>query len=158
MKYRAWEPVQEEQPSVVYKWVTDERTGRPYKQTVLSKTPAHSHGSGLREHRSSSASNRHARKQNLERVPTFLYLSDSGKEGMSEKKETIVDWARKCPVMWAEKLTFDNMNAVACLWGFMSEILEARSSNAASLEGGVLEAKLSMLCVYWRYVRHILKL
>ena len=148
MKYRTWEPVQEEQPRVVYEWVTDERTGRQYKQPVVSERPAHSIGPGLRDHRSSSASNRHARHQHLERAPTFLSLSDSGKEGKSEKKETIVDWARKCPVLWAEKLNFDNMNAVAWLWGFMSEILETKSSNAASLEGGVLEAKLQhALCV-----------
>ena len=40
------------------------------------------------------------------------------------------------------------MNAVAWLWGFLSEILEAKRSNAASLEGGFLEAKLQHgLCV-----------
>ena len=148
LKYRAWEPVQEEQPHVVYEWVTDERTGRQYKQPVVSERPAPSHGSGLRDHRNSSVSSQQTRQQLLERAPTFLSLSDSGKEGKSESKQTIVDWARKCPVLWAEKLTFENMNSVAWLWGYISEILEAKRSNADSLQGGVLEAKLQhVLCV-----------
>ena len=115
---------------------------------MVNERSAPSHGSVSRDHRSSSANIRHTRQQHLERAPSFLSLSESGKEGKNEKKETIVDWARKCPVLWAEKLTFDSMNAVSWLWGYLSEILEAKSSNATSLEGGVLEAKLQhALCV-----------
>ena len=66
--------------------MTDERTGRQYKQPVVNERPAPSHGSVSRDHRSSSASIRQTRQQNLERAPTFLSLSDSGKEGKNEKK------------------------------------------------------------------------
>jgi hypothetical protein len=94
------------------------------------------------QQRSRSRSSGTRPPQHHERAPTFVSLSNSEKEGKVEKKQTIVDWARKCPVLWAEKVNFDNMNAIVWLWGYLSEILAARTTNDVPLEAGVLEAKL----------------
>ena len=135
-KYRAWEAVEIKHHQVVYEWVTDERTGRQYKQPV--------HGQGSSQSR--SAVTHHPRKH--ERTPTFVSLSNSEKEGKIEKKSTIIDWARKCPVLWAEKVNFDSMNAIVWLWGYLSEILAEKSSTEGPMEAGVLDAKLQhALCV-----------
>ena len=55
---------------------------------------------------------------------------------------------QKVSVMWAEKINFENMNAIVWLWGYLSEILDEKNANPASLESGVLQAKLQhALCV-----------
>ena len=136
-KYRTWEPVQEESPQVVYEWVSDARTGREYKRQVQVD-------------RSSSTSNTRVRSshQQLERTPTFVSISKPEKEGKSETVPNIVDWARKCPVLWAEKVSHESMNVVVWIWGYLSEILSSQSGGAPSMEPGVLEAKLQhALCV-----------
>ena len=144
IKYRNWEPAQVEEPKVLYEWVTDVRSGRQYKRPVASKSQG-------RAHRSCSSSARFIPpqpQQNLERAPTFFSLSNSEREGKSEKTQNIVDWAKKCPVLWAEKVNFESMNAIVWLWGYFSELLETRTTNPTSLDGGVLEAKLQhALCV-----------
>ena len=140
MKYRNWEPVQVEEPAVVYEWMTDKRTGRQYKQPVAQ--------SRVRAHRSCSSSARTIPSKYHERGPTFLSLPNSEKEGKVEKKQSVVDWARKCPVLWAEKVAFDSTNAIVWLWGYLSELLDSRTNNPAALVHGVLEAKLQhALCV-----------
>ena len=76
-----------------------------------------------------------------------MSVSKAEKEG---KSESIVEWARKCPVLWAEKVNHENMNAIVWLWGYLSEILDAKTAvvGAPPLESGVLEAKLQhALCV-----------
>ena len=45
-----------------------------------------------------------------ERAPTFVPLPISEKGGKGQSKPNIVDWARKCPVLWAEKLTHEVPN------------------------------------------------
>ena len=50
--------------------------------------------------------------------------------------------------MWAEKINFESMNAIIWLWGYLSEILDEKNANPASLESGVLQANLQhALCV-----------
>ena len=139
-KYRAWEPVAEVSP--IYEWVTDERTGRQYRELVQS-------GHRMSDQRSSSVGHRSSLQQqtNHERTPTFVSVSKAEKEG---KSESIVEWARKCPVLWAEKVNHENMNAIVWLWGYLSEILDTKTAGAdvPPLGPGVLEAKLQhALCV-----------
>ena len=139
-RYRVWEPVEDASP--VYEWVTDVRTGRQYKQLVQSD---HIRA----DQRSRSAGHRSSLQQQTihERSPTFVSVSKAEKEG---KSESIVEWARKCPVLWAEKVNHENMNAIVWLWGYLSEILDAKTAvvGAPPLESGVLEAKLQhALCV-----------
>ena len=139
-KYRAWEPVEDVSP--VYEWVTDVRTGRQYKQEVQSDHR-------LADQRSRSVGHRSSLQQQTihERTSTFVSVSKAEKEG---KNESIVEWARKCPVLWAGKVNHENMNAIVWLWGYLSEILDAKTAGAGvpPLEPGVLEAKLQhALCV-----------
>ena len=136
-KYRTWEPVQDKQPQVVYEWVTDERTGRQYKQPVQSQVSSQSQRF---DQRNSSHSVVTRPPKHHERAPTFVSLTNSEKEGKVEKKPTIIDWA--------EKVNFDSMNAIVWLWGYLSEILAAKTSNEVPMEAGVLDAKLQhALCV-----------
>ena len=149
-KYRTWEPVRVETSPAIFEWVTDARTGRQYKQQMQADHS--SHQQELRGHRSGSFTagmrSSHHQQVSYERTPTFVSIPNSEKEGKSEAKQSIVDWARKCPVLWAEKVNHDSMNAIVWLWGYLSEILAAKTDNALTLDAGVLEAKLQhALCV-----------
>ena len=145
MKYREWEPVTVESPPVVYDWVTDPQTGRQYKKQIVPVSAA-SHNNG--HHSSTNAARSRPAPNHLERGPTFVSLGGSEREGKNETKQSIVDWARKCPVLWAEKVSHDGMNAIIWLWAFLAEILEEQKSDQHQADSGLLKAKLQhALCV-----------
>ena len=146
MKYREWEPVTVESP-IVYDWVTDPQTGRQYRKQIVPASAA-SHSSASVHQSSATAARSRPAPNHLERGPTFVSLGGSEREGKSETKQTIVDWARKCPVLWAEKVSHDGMNAILWLWAFLAEMLEEHKTNQHHVDSGLLEAKLQhALCV-----------
>ena len=142
-KYRSLEkvPVVEVPAEHVLKWVTDPTSGRQYKKYVPIRS-----SSGLPDHQDT----RQARQSHLsrERMAAFVPLTTSEKEGKPESKSSIVDWAKKCPVLWADKVSADSMNIVIWMWAYLSEILASRLGSATELKPGELEAQLQhALCV-----------
>jgi hypothetical protein len=169
-KYRCYEPYLANQdqasPSAVkHFWVTDPVTGREYKQAVTAKPgnikrdqyqsghqrftdhrlESETPGTGYR-HGMRSPSRTRTRKS--DRVPGIIPLDT--KEGRSDDKKavTIVDWARNCPVTYAEKVKFEEMNLPLWVWAFVSEILSSRTGLSPDMPHGELEARLQhLLCV-----------
>ena len=149
-KYRSWEKIPADH---VLKWVTDSPTGRQYKEYV----PVRSRPTGRQQDLSGlgqlSATSRTRQSQaagsmSRERRPTFVQIPTSEKEGKVDSKPTIVDWARKCPVLWADKVNSDSMNIVIWMLGYLSEVLASRNGSLPELKPGDLEAKLQhVLCV-----------
>ena len=64
------------------------------------------------------------------------------------KIPTVVDWARNCPVAYAEKIKYDELNLPMWVCAFVSEILSSRTGMSPALPTGELEARLQhLLCV-----------
>ena len=108
-RYRNWEQVEDSPSDMILKWVTDPSTGRQYKQYVPAVNKARQSEIKVQYSRQPVGSSISRRSQgqphtSRERLPTFVPLSTSEKEGKPESKSNIVDWARKCPVLWADKL------------------------------------------------------
>ena len=164
-KYRSYEPYLPQQdssssPAVAYKWVTDPTTGREYKKSVKvqpsqtqsrqfkhadhrvgTETPCTGFRRGVRSPSRPAASK-------SDRLPGIIPLDN--KEGRSEdrKSPSVVDWARNCPVTYAEKVKFEELNLPLWVWAFVSEILASRSGLAPDMKQGELEARLQhLLCV-----------
>ena len=168
-KYRNWEPYltkQESTTSHKYTWVTDPVTGREYKEKVsakpaeqrqtqpqvskssskyldhrtVSETPSTGYKKGVR----SPAHDSHV---NQDRVPGIIPL-DSREGKPDEKKATTIDWIRNCPVNYAEKIKLDETNLPLWVWGYLSEILAARTGLSPDMPRGELEARIQhLLCV-----------
>ena len=174
LKYRSYEPYHVDSGTVSrdkhvkYAWVTDPETGREYKQAVPSK-PAKSSkqlvsGSGHHitrhvDHRAASETPETGHRRGMrspsrsqqhvsERVPGIVPLQD--KEGKSDDRKTltITDWAKNCPVAYAEKIKYDEINLPIWVWAYVSEILSSRSGLSPDMPRGELEARLQhLLCV-----------
>ena len=151
VKYRTYEPYLRAEPVQTvqqYVWKTDPESGRQYKQPVgrnskhpgntrLAQTPAFGFKSG--EHSPSSP------RRGPEHVPGIIPLSE--KEGKKESL-AIVDWARNCPVAYAEKIKYDELNLPLWVWAYVAEILSSRSGLSPEMPEGQLEARLQhLLCV-----------
>ena len=174
VKYRSYEPYQKAASSaagsqvVKYTWVTDLATGREYKREVPVPKTKHSKQQSFtyRENNSRHVDHRavtitpetgHRRgvrspsyngQHQDERVPGIIPLQD--KEGkLSDKKTpTVIDWAKNCPVAYAEKVKYDEMNLPIYVWAFVSEILSSRTGLTPDMPRGELEARLQhLLCV-----------
>ena len=171
VKYRTYEPVQVDDQAVQYAWITDPNTGRAYKQAVQSKPPpnkhtqvhtaASSHQQAPRhlDHRIESGTPEYGyrrgmrspvsnRRQHNERVPGIVPLEDKDGKSVDSKTTTILDWAKNCPVTYAEKIKYDEMNLPIWIWAYVSEILATRTGMAPDMAKGELEARLQhLLCV-----------
>ena len=176
LKYRSYEPyhadagtVSRDKP-VKYAWVTDPVSGREYKREVPANKPSDKSskqsvsGSGLHStrrvdhrsaqetpetgHRRGMRSPSHSQQHVGERVPGIVPLQD--KEGKSDDRRTptITDWAKNCPVAYAEKIKYDEINLPIWVWAYVSEILSSRSGLSPDMPRGELEARLQhLLCV-----------
>ena len=173
-KYRCFEPYLAHQgvasPSAIKNtWVTDPVTGREYKQAVTVNPGTNSHGqhrqSGSSSHikhtdhrvesetpgtgfRKGMRSPSRSGDRRSDRLPGIIPLDT--KEGRSDDKKsvTIVDWARNCPVTYAEKVKFEEMNLPLWVWAVISEILASRTGLSPDMPRGELEARLQhLLCV-----------
>lgn len=90
-----------------------------------------------------------------DRIPGMFQFSeregkraDKQDDRHNDRQQTITDWARNCPVTYAEKITLDSMNLPIWVWGFVSELLATRTGLATPLMEGELESKLQhLLCV-----------
>ena len=153
-KYRSWEPYlgdHEKDTAGVdkYIWVKDPATGREYREAVLTKrvdhrvvseTPGAGHKKGVRSPQQHSLGRK-------DRVPGIIPLET--REGKpDDKKPSIIDWVRNCPVNYAEKVKFDDVNLPLWVWGYVSELLASRTGLSPDLPPGELEARLQhLLCV-----------
>ena len=173
-KYRSYEPYQAVHgtegyaEAVQHVWVTDELTGREYKQAVSAKPasnkPSKSQVSSSRhrakhvDHRTDSETPTGRRQgvrsppsstqHHRERVPGIVPLEDKDGKSDDKKTPTIVDWAKNCPVAYAEKIKYDEMNLPVFVWAYVSEILSSRSGMSPDMPRGELEARLQhLLCV-----------
>ena len=169
-KYRTYEPVIAEpspEPEIepVFGWFTDPKSGRQYKKQIYGSKPtqsikqvkptsASSQAQGQRsgsfsERRSTQTRSSSDRQTTVhERTAAFVPLGAPEKEGKADQKMSIVDWVKKCPVLWADKVKSENMNVVVWMWGYLSEILATRTGSSPELEPGELEARLQhVLCV-----------
>ena len=169
VKYRCYEPVTNVkarvsavQPnSIKYDWVRDEKTGREYKKAIPSSKPSNNHHVSVRytDHRRDSntpeTGHRHGQRSpppisessQAERFPGIIPLEE--REGKPDKKQpTILDWAKNCPVSYAEKLKYDEINLPVWIWAYVSEILSSRTGLSPDMPKGELEARLQhLLCV-----------
>ena len=162
-KYRTYDPVLAEaspEPEIkpVFAWFTDPQSGRQYKKQInkckltqarsksqvsLLRSQSHERGSFSTQARSASL----RPKAVTERTPAFIPLAAPEREGKPDQNPLLIDWVKKCPVMWADKIKSDNMNIVVWLWGCLSEILASRTGTHPELGPGELEARLQhILC------------
>ena len=160
-KYRTWEPFQATpEPEPAYAWFFDPKTGREYRKEVPSSRQQPQQGFPGEQLSRSNCSNtvglpargtQFATRRNeasIERVATFVPLQSGDKEGKTEKNPSIVEWGRRCPVLWAEKINHDSMNIVVWVWAYLAEILSAISGGTSELDQGELQARLQhLLCV-----------
>ena len=171
VKYRTYEPVQVDDQAVKYAWITDPKTGRAYKQAVPSKLPSNKHSQVHTaasshqqpprhlDHRIESGTPAHGYRrgmrspvpsthQHSERVPGIVPLEDRDGKSVDRKTTTILDWAKNCPVTYAEKIKYEEMNLPIWIWAYVSEILASRTGMAPDMTKGELEARLQhLLCV-----------
>ena len=172
-KYRVWEPVKHNTQQ--YVWEKDSSTGREYKRTVTNSSDRHSRpipakssakpsGSvsampGLVDHRvvsvtPASGHNQGRRSppvrktQAQDRFPGIYPLNEKQGNIDDKKSPTIIDWARNCPVTYAEKLKYEEINLPVYVWACVSEILSSRTGLTPDMPQGELEARLQhLLCV-----------
>ena len=177
IKYRSYEPANHlgklghnshSEATKQHNWVKDPSTGREYKQpgkssnicskatsssgTYLKKSSYTDHMSSSSTpqtgHRSGVRSPRDGRPNLQERVPGIIPLEE--REGKSDDKRlpTILDWVKNCPVTYAEKLKYEEMNLPLWVWGYVFEILSSRTGLSPDMPRGELEARLQhLLCV-----------
>ena len=169
-KYRSMEPAVEQASHVQYTWVKDPNSGREYQCSVKPKPSQNkpsqvstayvgSHNRGLVDHRVSSntpgTGHKHGKRSpaprkndRTERVPGIIPLDDREGKQVEGKGLTITDWAKNCPVTYAEKVKYDEMNLAVWTWAFVSEILASRTGLVPDMTRGELEARLQhLLCV-----------
>ena len=176
VKYRSYEPYQTvpntrniDKPGK-YSWVTDPVSGREYKCVVPASKPSdrsskqQGHSSGqhrerrvdhrtIREspetgHRRGLRSPSFSRHHDSERVPGIVPLQEKDGKSDDKKTPTITDWAKNCPVAYAEKIKYEDMNLPIWLWAYVSEILSSRIGLSPDMPKGELEARLQhLLCV-----------
>ena len=83
-----------------------------------------------------------------ERVPGIVSLEEREGKPADRKSPTILDWAKNCPVTYAEKIKYDEMNLPVWVWAYVSEILSSRTGLSPDMPRGELEARLQhLLCV-----------
>ena len=175
MKYRCYEPYQADlgtgtgSKPVKYTWVTDPATGREYKREVPASKPNAKHqfstscqySSKHVDHRTVTATPEPVHKRGVrspspschrqhqgERVPGIVPLQDKEGKLVDQKTPTIIDWAKNCPVAYAEKIKYDEMNLPIFVWAYVYEILSSRTGLTPNMPRGDLEARLQhLLCV-----------
>ena len=154
-----------------YTWVKDPHTGREYKRAmptnqsssnrlrVQAASISPQHGLRYADHRAASGtpetgyrsgrrSPTDGRTGHHERIPGIVPLEQ--KEGKIDDRRapTIIDWAKNCPVTYAEKIKYDEMNLPVWVWAYVSEILSSRTGLSPDMPKGELEARLQhLLCV-----------
>ena len=158
VKYRCFEKASQVKESV--QWVTDPTTGRQYRQALPSTASSRSSAQsrGHTDHRRDTASPGtgcslgsrtpafSSRQQ--ERVPGIIPLKEKEGKLDDRKAPSIVDWAKNCPVTYAEKIKYEEMNLPLWLWAYISEILSSRTGLSPDMPRGELEARLQhLLCV-----------
>ena len=90
----------------------------------------------------------HTRPSATDRIPGIVALENRDGKHSDSKIPTVVDWARNCPVAYAEKIKYDELNLPMWVWAFVSEILSSRTGMSPALPTGELEARLQhLLCV-----------
>lgn len=175
-KYRTYEPYNPagEVQTVYHTWVRDPTTGREYKRAVpvdrssvshpqsvlvnscssrdsarlvdhrhMSATPETGHRVGIRTPSTSTNRSGHP-----ERVPGIVSLEEREGKQSDKKTPTIVDWAKNCPMTYAEKVKYEEMNLPIWIWAYISEILASRTGLSPDMPTGELEARLQhLLCV-----------
>ena len=155
IKYRTYEPAEGQQL-----WVKDPKTGREYKQPKSSKptSSVKSHQSFV-DHRQSSQTPGTGYRQGVrspaghalqqqDRFPGIIALEEREGKQSDKSNPTILDWAKNCPVTYAEKLKYDELNLPLWTWGYVSEILSSRTGMSPELSHGELESRLQhLLCV-----------
>ena len=165
-KYRSYEPyhdtvVASRDIGVKYTWVTDSITGREYKQAVslneASPKVTNINRSGSRHvgkctpktsNQHSTGFDHHNRQHQSDRVPGIVSLEDRQGKSDDKKTTTIADWAKNCPVAYAEKIKYEDINLPLWTWACVSEILASRTGLAPSMQSGELDARLQhLLCV-----------
>ena len=174
-KYRSYEPYQAGHGGAVggepvkYTWVTDPATGREYKREVPvgRSTAKHSkqqssvsrHNSRHVDHRTVTVTPETGHRRGVrspsyngqhqsERVPGIVPLQDREGKLADTKTPTIIDWAKNCPVAYAEKIKYDEINLPIYVWAYVSEILSSRTGLTPDMPKGELEARLQhLLCV-----------
>ena len=153
-----------------YTWVKDPETGREYRHAVPAKPskkkqqvrtdvtyqqckPYHV------DHRTSSETPgtgyKHGSRTPLQcapnlqdRFPGIIPLEEKEGKSTDKKSPTILDWAKNCPVTYAEKLKYEDMNLPIWIWAYISEILSSRTGLSPDLPRGELESRLQhLLCV-----------
>ena len=83
-----------------------------------------------------------------DRLPGIVPLDEREGKSTDKKLPTILDWAKNCPVTYAEKLKYDEMNLPIWVWANISEILASRTGLSPDMPCGELEARLQhLLCV-----------
>ena len=168
VKYRCFEKASQVKESV--QWVTDPNTGRQYRQVLpiaaLSRSSAQS--GGHTDHRRDTASpgtgyslgsrTPAVSSRQQERVPGIIPLKEKEGKMDDRKSPSILDWAKNCPVTYAEKIKYEEMNLPLWLWAYTSEILSSRTGLSPDMPRGELEARLQhLLCVLQVVLIHLEK-